>query len=248
MIRQLTTLTFVATLSMLGMPLLASASSDESGGEASKGRVLTLNGYDLWEVLHSPDHGSALATLAARRSRGRQLPPTTRPRRDVRSPLVGGIDGRLGQQAQKERIVNRRVSLAGPRFGLTYLSDGTLKKLRDEYEIDISPVVSQFGWQFERQFTVRENGPTALNEWVLLVGGLDQGVVIPSLTWLVGIRTDDGTEFGLGPNLTPAGVSLALAYGITFRTGDLNVPVNVAVVPSRSGVRVSFLTGWNIRR
>jgi len=248
MIRPLTTLTLVAILSMLGMPLPASASGDESAGEASKGRVLTLNGYDLWEVLHSPARGSALATLAARRSRGRQLLPATPPRRGIRSPLVRGTDGFLGQRTQRERVVNRRVSLAGPRFGLTFLSDGILKKLRDDYEIDITPVVSQFGWQFERQFTVRENGPTALNEWVLLVGGLEQGVVIPSLTWLVGIRTFDGTEFGLGPNLTPAGVSLALAYGTTFRMGDLNVPMNVAVVPSRSGVRVSFLTGWNIRR
>ena len=136
MIRQLTTLTLVATLSMLVMPLPASASGDESAGEASKGRVLTLNGYDLWEVLHSPGRGSALATLAAR-SRGRQLPPATQPRRGIRSPLVRGTDGRLGQRAQRERVVNRRVSLSGPRFGLTFLSDGILTKLRDDYEIDI---------------------------------------------------------------------------------------------------------------
>ena len=36
---------------MLGMPLPASASGDESVGEASEGRVLTLNGHPLWEVL-----------------------------------------------------------------------------------------------------------------------------------------------------------------------------------------------------
>ena len=33
-----------------------------------------------------------------------------------------------------------------------------------------------------------------------------------------------------------------------FRMGVLNVPVNVAVVPSKAGLRVSFLTGFALRR
>jgi hypothetical protein len=109
-------------------------------------------------------------------------------------------------------------------------------------------VITQFGWQYERQFASLENGPVALNEWVLLVGGLDQGVFLPSLTWLVGIRTPGNFEFGVGPNLTPAGVALALSTGVTFRTGALAVPVNIAIVPSRFGTRASILTGFNIYR
>jgi hypothetical protein len=35
---------------------------------------------------------------------------------------------------------------------------------------------------------------------------------------------------------------------MTFRSGALNVPLNVAVVPSKAGVRVSLLTGFNMRR
>ena len=84
--------------------------------------------------------------------------------------------------------------------------------------------------------------------WVFLAGGLEQGVVLPSLSWLVGLRTREGAEFGIGPNVTPAGVSLVLAAGVTMRTGTFNVPVNVAVVPSRVGTRVSVLTGFNMRR
>jgi hypothetical protein len=38
-----------------------------------------------------------------------------------------------------------------------------------------------------------------------------------------------------------------MAAGVTFSRGALNVPVNVAVVPSRAGVRVSLLTGFNFR-
>ena len=114
--------------------------------------------------------------------------------------------------------------------------------------INISPVVTQFGWQFEKQFYSTENGPTAVTEWVVLVGGLEQGVVLPSVSWLVGMRTMKGAEFGIGPNLTPVGAALAIAAGMTFRAGALNVPVNVAVVPSKSGVRVSLLAGFNTRR
>jgi hypothetical protein len=42
-------------------------------------------------------------------------------------------------------------------------------------------------------------------------------------------------------------VALAFAAGVTFRSGILNVPVNVAVVPSKDGTRISMLTGFNMR-
>ncbi len=141
----------------------------------------------------------------------------------------------------------REVDLAGPRFGITTLSDGVIDKLH-ERQIDVQPIISQFGWQFERQFYGAPGGVSVLNEWVALVGGLDQGVPIPSLTWLVGVRSSGGAEFGIGPNVTPAGVALALAAGVTFRSGFLNVPMNVAIVPSRAGMRVSLLTGFSWRR
>ena len=62
------------------------------------------------------------------------------------------------------------------------------------------------------------------------------------------MRTRSGTEFGAGPNLSPAGGAIVLAAGKTFRAGALNLPVNLAVVPSASGVRVSLLCGFNTRR
>ena len=139
------------------------------------------------------------------------------------------------------------VSLGGPRFGVTYLSDGIVQYL-GENEIEVSPMVTQFGWQFEKQFYAGPGGPTAVTEWVVLVGGLDQGVFLPSLSWLVGLRTERGAEIGVGPNITPAGAALALAAGMTTRVGALNVPLNVAVVPSKRGMRVSVLTGFSLRR
>lgn len=140
------------------------------------------------------------------------------------------------------------VSLSGPRIGVTHLDDGVRGRLL-EREIDVRNVITQFGWQFEHQFfTKNDGGLTALNEWVVLVGGLEQGVTLPSVSWLVGLRTSGGSEFGFGPNVTPAGVAMAFAAGTTFRAGPMNVPVNVAVVPSKAGMRVSFLTGFSLRR
>jgi hypothetical protein len=141
----------------------------------------------------------------------------------------------------------RSIDLAGPRIGVTFLSQGVIDKLA-ERNVHVSSMISQFGWQIERQFYTKSGGITALHEWIGLIGGMDQGVAIPSLSWMVGLRTADGTEFGVGPNLTPAGVALVFSAGVTLRTGVLNVPMNFAVVPTKAGVRVSLLTGFTLRR
>ena len=45
----------------------------------------------------------------------------------------------------------RTLSLAGPRVGLTFLSDGVIQKLQRD-NVAVGSTISQFGWQFERQF------------------------------------------------------------------------------------------------
>jgi hypothetical protein len=141
----------------------------------------------------------------------------------------------------------KTADLSGPRFGITLLADGVVKRL-EERHIVVGPHISQFGWQFEKQFYTKEGGLTMVSEWVALVGGLEQSVALPSLSWVVGIRTRDGAEFGIGPNITPAGSALVVAAGMTLRSGALNVPLNVAVVPAKSGLRVSLLSGFSLRR
>jgi hypothetical protein len=159
-----------------------------------------------------------------------------------------GLRGPIFGQTLSPQLppVAKTADLSGPRFGLTLLADGVVKKL-EERDIFVSPHISQFGWQFEKQFYTRDSGVTMVTEWVGLVGGLEQSVVLPSLSWLVGVRTRDGAEFGIGPNVTPAGTALVLATGMTFRAGALNIPVNVAVVPSKAGSRVSVLSGFSLR-
>jgi len=140
------------------------------------------------------------------------------------------------------------MSLSGPRIGMTYLSPGVVDQIKEDFDHDVNPMISQFGWQFEKRFMSSDTGATAVTEWVVLVGGIDQGVVIPSLTWLIGMRTVGGVEIAAGPNLSAAGTGLAIAAGVTARVGNLNVPFNVAVVPSENGPRFSFLLGFNGKR
>ncbi len=157
---------------------------------------------------------------------------------------LGTVAPALGQTLPP---VAATANLSGPRFGFTLLSDGVVEKLK-ERNIEVGPHVSQFGWQLEKQFFTKSSGVTMVTEWVALVGGLEQSVALPSLSWMVGVRTRDGAEFGIGPNITPAGTALVFATGMTFRAGAVNVPVNVAVVPSKAGTRVSVLSGFSLRR
>jgi hypothetical protein len=141
------------------------------------------------------------------------------------------------------------IHLNGPRIGFTVLSANVLDKARENsYLRSLSPFLTQFGWQFETRIFRMPNGTSGLLEVVPLIGGLEQGKFIPSLNALVGIRGPKGLEFGMGPNLTPMGVNVALAVGTSFRSNGVNFPVNFAVVPGNGGVRFSLLLGFNSRR
>lgn len=145
--------------------------------------------------------------------------------------------------AQGTTSAQRRLS--GPRFGVTFLTREMRDSIAVTFEENVSAVITQFGWQWERQFPNDGGGLTPVTEWILLVGGLEQGVFLPSLSWLVGLRSLGGTEFGVGPNLGPGGIGMVLAAGFTKTSGNLNIPFNVAVVPSREGLRVGVLAGFN---
>lgn len=138
------------------------------------------------------------------------------------------------------------TKLAGPRFGLTVITGSDAERVRDE--LGIHPVITQFGWQFETEMFRTEQGLTALGEMVALAGGLEQGEILPSLSGLVGLRTPNGAEIGVGPNVSLGGVGLVVAGGVNFVAGDINLPLSVAVVPSAGGLRFSFLGGFTIRK
>ena len=150
--------------------------------------------------------------------------------------------------AQDQRVppLTQHIKLSGPRFGITYLGGSIVDSLA-AHEVDVSPVITQFGWQFERLIFAGDNGLSSVTECVVLAGGLEQRAFLPSVSWMVGVRGPRGAEFGVGPNISAAGSALAIAAGVTSRAGAFNLPVNVTIVPTRIGTRVSLLVGFTTR-
>ena len=137
--------------------------------------------------------------------------------------------------------------LSGPRFGVTVLSSS---------EFLDQPVITQYGWQLEtRFFGGDESTVVGLVEWVALIGGMESGYFLPSLTSLVGVRNSGGFEFGVGPNISLAGVGMAFSIGGNLKSGNLNFPINFAFVPpsnsiffGETGSRFSIMLGFNMKR
>ncbi len=146
----------------------------------------------------------------------------------------------------------RGLGLGGPRFGLSYISGGGYDKLQTAVkkakpDTEVEPFMSQFGWQAEYRMFKTSKGLTALTEVIPLVGGLDQGLALPSATWLVGLRGKSGVEFGVGPNVGLNGVAMMAGMGYTMDMGGINIPLNIAVGRGAyQTTSVAFSTGFNL--
>jgi hypothetical protein len=139
------------------------------------------------------------------------------------------------------------IHRSGPRYGVIFLSPGITDSIRVHNKgQSVSATTSLFGWEFERQLFENPKGVVPITNLVLGVAGLDQGLILPSATWLVGMRTADNFEFGIGPNVSPLGAALALGAGVTLHSGKLNIPFDVAYVSSKVGPRYSLTTGFNV--
>ena len=62
---------------------------------------------------------------------------------------------------------------------------------------------------------------------------MEQGLFLPSVSSMVGARTSNGVEFAMGPNLSLGGIAMVFGLGYNFKSGDLNMPVNIGFVPGR---------------
>ncbi len=124
-------------------------------------------------------------------------------------------------------------NLSGPRIGFTIITSGNLKdELVSEFGLT-SNIITQFGYQFEKQIMGDEN-VAGLVEGIIFLGGLEHGLFLPSLSGMFGARFSSGYEFAIGPNLSLGGAGLVLGFGKTIQAGNLNIPINFAWVPSTS--------------
>jgi len=148
--------------------------------------------------------------------------------------------GMLSVEAQIEK-------LAGPKVGITMVQSGLLANIlkkdvgsfsdenRESWEGtslgEYGAVMSQYGYQWETRFS--DGGEvTGIVEWIALIGGMEKGMFLPSVSSMVGLRTDKGIEFAVGPNLSLGGIAMVFGAGYNFKFGKLNVPVNISYVPS----------------
>ena len=183
----------------------------------------------------------------------------------------------LISQAQVEK-------LSGPRVGVTIVTPGSSSFFiqggdipgsdnntwNANYEAweQSSSFITQYGWQLESKF-IDSDDFAGLVEWVFLVGGMEKGLFLPSVSSLFGMRTKSGFEAAFGPNVSLSGVAMVLAIGITVKTGQLNIPINLSFVPGKkqtieerteyngevlpeldynTGSRISLTMGFNFAR
>jgi hypothetical protein len=184
-----------------------------------------------------------------------------------------------------------RLRSDGPRMGATMFTGETaniLKSSASKGGFEVEPLMFQFGYQFEKQY-LNEGNFQALFEFIPMVTGLDQGLFIPSITLMNGMRNNkSGWEFAFGPTFSLVTKSqgyytaddniwttlqdsvpvpeyadvitrldsrgdasiqagFIFAFGKTFKSGRLNVPVNAFVIPSNKGLRMGVSFGFNAK-
>jgi len=169
--------------------------------------------------------------------------------------------------------------LAGPRIGMSLISAGSSADFLHEGSVFVenndknklgetgTAFITQYGWQWESRFADGGGDVVGIVEWVALVGGMEQGKFLPSISSVVGMRTSNGFEVGVGPNLslsaeTFVGIGMIFAIGKNFKSGSLNLPVNLVFMPGKSytqtiggvenaynsGARISIMVGFNLSK
>ncbi len=184
------------------------------------------------------------------------------------------------------------LSLNGPRIGALYTFGDAGKRMnasKSQGGFDMFAVTNILGYQFEKQF-LTSGDFQALFEFIPAINGLESGVVIPSVTALLGFRfNQSGFELGIGPvfrivkeasgyfdengnwilksevpfefrddfdyqyQLDSRGAprlssGMIFAVGKTFRSGYLNMPVNLYVNPRKNGTIVGLIFGFNVAK
>lgn len=210
------------------------------------------------------------------------------------------VINKLTVKAEYDNAVNNPYQLKlradGPRMGIVGFSGVSASVLQgptNKGGYNSYPFMFQFGYQIEKQY-LNEGNFQALVEIIPMISGMDQGRIIPSFSFLNGLRNNrTGWEFAFGPtfNITrlangfyfdkendgtkewylqsdqhlfqdqqliiekrpdsrgtySATAGFLFAFGKTFKSGRMNIPLNMFIVPGRNGCRFGLSFGWNGR-
>lgn len=199
-----------------------------------------------------------------------------------------------------------KINNTGPRMGISFIHNSELSDFFQRTEaqggLDIKPFMTNLGYQFEGQYIGTENF-SALAEFIINVGGMEQGRVIPTFSFLNGFRFGpQGWEIAFGPSFgfkrTSKGyfdtqgnyiteqqnffawqnnpdnfdeygnvinayeanfneyldrrgnlkfnTNWLVGLGRTFKSGALNIPVNVYYSYNKYGGQIGASVGFNI--
>jgi hypothetical protein len=147
----------------------------------------------------------------------------------------------------------------GPRIGIT----GVVSKPADFNDIiqeffpksrQYFPAYSEIGLAVEQRIRIEGSGYQLFLQERILAGGLDQTVVLPSLSLLLGFSTPFGLEIGLGPDFslesksdeTVIAPAMVYTLGWSFFTAEgVKIPVvfSAVPIPPEGKARLSLLTG-----
>ncbi|MDB4088136.1 hypothetical protein N9544_00780 [Flavobacteriales bacterium] len=116
------------------------------------------------------------------------------------------LDDYLTKLESRESPVNnpnvKRLNLSGVRMGVVHIFGENGDRLKESETVggfDASSTLFQFGYQFERQY-LNQGRVQGLFEFIPTITGLEQGLFLPSLTILHGLRDNKtGIEFAFGP-------------------------------------------------
>ncbi len=214
--------------------------------------------------------------------------------RKVNSTLEQSLTGKNSFETGINNPEATALNLNGPRMGGIYYTGDVAKILNGDTRnggFDVYPIMFQFGYQYEKQY-LNQGNFQALFEVIPLVTGLDQNKVIPSITFMNGMRNSHwGLELAFGPTFNVVkqakgyfdngvwylenawdtqagtlsnpneivyrldsrgklrlGTGFIFAVGKTFKSGRLNIPINLFVMPSIGNTRFGFSVGYNAQR
>ena len=200
----------------------------------------------------------------------------------------------LTQINSREGVPNnpdvKRLNYSGVRMGVVHIlgdNGDILKRPAGQGGYDASATLFQFGYQFETQY-LNQGRVQGLFEFIPTITGLEQGLFLPSLTVLHGLRDNKtGLEFAFGPTFGVSKVAkgyfddevwklrtewnqessnpnpivtrldsrgnvtlnagFLFGVGFSFKSGDLNIPVNLFTVMQKKSFRVGISFGFNAK-
>jgi len=159
----------------------------------------------------------------------------------------------MGAAIHAENVWDRIDIVFGPRVGFCFMTISAeafteqLNRVPMFNRESYIPFTSQFGLSFEQRILLGTTKSHFVFEEVVLVGGVDQSVAIPTASLLLGYRSDFGLELGLGPVWSLSGLSVVYSVGWTFVFSDVYVTINIAFVPdfTYGHHNINVFTGFN---